>query len=43
MTNTEASNVEAHLRDLLAGPTSARPTQLSRGCARAGGKIAGLG
>jgi type I restriction enzyme, R subunit len=40
---TESNTVEAHLRDLLAGAASARPTQLSIGLSRAGGRIAGLG
>lgn len=39
----EANTVEAHLRDLLAGTASARPTPFSPGLARVGGKIAGLG
>ncbi|MGO6690721.1 type I restriction endonuclease subunit R [Rhizobium johnstonii] len=40
---TEANTVEAHLRDLLAGAVSARPSQLSLGLARIAGKIAGSG
>ncbi|RWQ45674.1 MAG: HsdR family type I site-specific deoxyribonuclease [Mesorhizobium sp.] len=43
MTFTESNTVEAYLRDLLAGPVPARPTLLSPGLARRGGKIAGLG
>ena len=43
MSFTESNTVEAHLRDLLAGATSVRPTKFSPGLARAGGKIVGLG
>lgn len=43
MTFTESNTVEAHLRDLLAGSDSARPTHVSPGFARKGGKVAGLG
>jgi len=40
---TESNTVEAHLRDLLAGPASARLAQLSIGLARTGSRIVGLG
>ncbi len=43
MTFTESNTVEAHLRDLLAGSASMRPTKFSPGLARTGGKIVGLG
>jgi type I restriction enzyme R subunit len=39
----EGNTVEAHLRDILAGPVTGRPMQFSPGLARAGGKIVGLG
>jgi type I restriction enzyme R subunit len=43
MSFNESNTVEAHLRDLLAGASTARPAQLAHGLARVGGKIAGLG
>jgi type I restriction enzyme R subunit len=43
MTFNESNTAEAHLRDLLCGPASARATQLSPGFARLGGRVAGLG
>ncbi|WP_029586372.1 type I restriction endonuclease subunit R [Bradyrhizobium sp. URHD0069] len=43
MTFNESNTVEAHLRDLLCGPASARATQLSPGYARLGGRVSGLG
>ena len=39
----EGNTVEAHLRDVLAGPSTLRPREFSAGLARAGGRIAGLG
>jgi type I restriction enzyme R subunit len=39
----EGNTVEAHLRDVLAGPSTLRPKEFSAGLARTGGKIAGLG
>jgi type I restriction enzyme R subunit len=39
----EANTVEAHLRDMLCGQAAVRPAPLSRGLARSGGKVTGLG
>jgi type I restriction enzyme R subunit len=43
MSFNESNTVEAHLRDLLAGTASVRPTQFTHGLARRDGKVAGLG
>ncbi len=39
MSFTESNTVEAHLRDLLAGGSSARPAQFAPGLARTGGRV----
>lgn len=39
----ESNTVEAHIRDVLAGPPTKRPEELVTGLARAAGRISGLG